>query len=201
MKKFLAAPLALVALALVLGAFTTPTVQAQEELVNMWVVPRGQIMVLRLYDEPNPLGTTMATIPAGMEIKVHVDQMYNKYWYKTEEGYYAHRYYLTDVDPAYDPEAERAQMSQEDLAREQELLEKYNDIRIVNAIMAQAVPQVSWTMEMVIDSWGNPDDRQTIEKPMGSEYTWIYYEPPGGINRTVIKFDHRRVVINVATDR
>ena len=78
---------------------------------------------------------------------------------------------------------------------------KLRRFRIVGEIMAQSVPRVGWTMEMCIDSWGNPDDRQTVEKPMGSEDTWIYYEPPGGINRTVIKFDHRRAVIHVATDR
>jgi hypothetical protein len=136
-----------------------------------------------------------------MSIKIYTDQMYNKYWFKTDEGYYAHRYYLTNVDPAFDAEAAHAGMSEEELERERQLLEKYNDVGIVSDIMNHSVPKVGWSMEMVIDSWGNPDDRQTVQQTMGDEHTWIYYEPPGGINRTVIKFDHRRRVVNVATDR
>jgi hypothetical protein len=187
------------------GLFSIPVqVQAQDQedsgVQMMWVVPRGEVLILRLYDEPDPLGKTMKTVPAGQPIEIETGEMHNKYWYRTTEGYYAHFYYLTDIDPALDPEAGRAAMTSEQLAREDELLEKYNDLRLVADIMAQKV-NIGMAMEMVMDSWGRPDEQQTIPGTMGDSYTWIYFTPPGGIKRTVIKFNERKRVISIVTDK
>jgi len=186
------------------SARAATVLQAQEQepaLQTMWVVARGRVLVLRLYDTPEVLGKTMATIPAGQTIEVHTDQMYNKYWFKTKEGYYAHSYYLTDVDPAFDPAAERAAMSEEQLQRENELLDKFGDLRWVSLILSHEI-QIGMTMEMVTESWGRPDDFNVIQTSMGrDEYTWTYYTPPGDRKRTVVKFDYRKVVIDIATDK
>lgn len=179
-----------------------PVFQEQEpELTTMWVVPRGSVLILRLYDKPDPLGTTMVTVPAGQPIEVYTDQFYNNYWLKTKDGYYAHSYYLTNIDPSYDPAAARAAMSQEDLARENELLDKGWPIAVVSLILSHEI-KIGFTMEQVIESWGNPDDQLTKSTSMGrDEYTWTYYTPPGGRKRTVISFDYRKVVVQIVTDK
>ncbi len=192
-------------LVMLVGLFSFPIqVQAQEEeestVKTMWVVPRGTVLSLRLYDKPDPLGSTMKTVPAGLPIEVESAEMYAKYWYKTTEGYYAHSYYLTDVDPAFDPEAERATMSEEDVRREDELLRKYNNLQLVQDILNKRIA-IGYTMEMMIDSWGRPDEQRTVPGTMGDKYTWEYYTPPGGIKRTVINFNEVKKVINIATDR
>lgn len=208
MKNRISASLfSLVAMALVVGTFLLPEPamaqeqeQEQADVQTMWVVARGEVLVLRLYDEPDPLGKTQKTVPAGSELKVHTDQVYNKYWYKTTEGFYAHSYYLTNVDPSYDPEAQRAQMSDEERQREGELMDKYNNLSIVSDILSQRI-QIGFTMEQTMESWGNPDDQRISPTTMGDNYVWTYYNPPGGIKRTVIKFDHRKKIISMQTDK
>ncbi|MFC1628872.1 hypothetical protein ACFL3H_07145 [Gemmatimonadota bacterium] len=192
-------------LVMLVGIFSFPVqVKAQQQdestVKTMWVVPRGAVLSLRLYDKPDPLGTTMKTVPAGLPIEVETAEMYAKYWYKTTEGYYAHFYYLTDVDPAFDAAAERATMSEADLQREDELLQKYPNLARVAEIMGQRV-SIGMEMEMVIDSWGRPDDQRTVPSTMGDTFTWTYDTPPGGLNRTVIKFNEVKKVISIATDR
>jgi len=54
---------------------------------------------------------------------------------------------------------------------------------------------------MVMDSWGMPDDQRTVPGTMGDSYTWTYDMPPGGIKRTVVNFNERKRVINIATDK
>jgi len=192
-------------LVMLAGLFSFPTqVRAQEQddagVQTMWVVPRGTVLILRLYDEPNPLGKTQKTIPAGQPIEVESNEMHNKYWYKTSEGYYAHFYYLTDVDPALDPEADRAAMSDEMRAREDELLKKYNNIQLVQNILAQKT-EIGMSMDMIMDSWGSPDEYITIPGTMGDSYSWIYFTPPTGFKRTVIKFNERKMVISIQVDK
>ena len=192
-------------LVMLVGLFSFPIqVQAQEQeestVKTMWVVPRGTVLILRLYDKPDPLGSTMKTVMAGETIEVETAEMHAKYWYKTTEGFYAHSYYLTDVDPAYDAEAERAEMSDEDVRWEDELLKKYNDIGLVLEIMNQKI-RIGMSDEMVMDSWGRPDDHRIVPGTMGDSYTWTYYMPPGGIKRTVVNFNERKRVINIATDK
>lgn len=192
-------------LVMLAGLFSFPIqVQAQEQeestVKTMWVVPRGTVLVLRLYDKPDPLGKTMKKVMAGDTIEVESAEMHAKYWYKTTEGFYAHSYYLTDVDPAYDAEAERAAMSDEDVRWEDELLKKYNDIRLVLEIMNQKI-RIGMSMEMVMDSWGRPDDQRIVPGTMGDTYTWTYDIPPGDIKRTVVNFNEIKKVVNIATDR
>ncbi len=191
-------------LVMLVGLFSFPIqVQAQEEestVKTMWVVPRGTVLILRLYDKPDPLGSTMKTVMAGEPIEVETAEMHAKYWYKTTEGFYAHSYYLTDVDPAYDAEAERAEMSDEDVRWEDELLKKYNDIGLVLEIMNQKI-RIGMSMEMVMDSWGRPDDQRIVPGTMGDSFTWTYDIPPGDIKRTVVNFNERKRVINIATDK
>lgn len=179
-----------------------PVFQEQEPaLKTMWVVARGSVIVLRLYDKPDPLGKTMVTIPAGQPIEVFTDEIHNKHWFKTKDGHYAHSYYLTDVDPAYDPEAERAAMSSEEMARENELLDKGYSISDIALILSNEI-KIGFTMEMVMDAWGNPDDTLIKSTAMGrDEFTWTYYSPPGGRKRTVLSFDYRKVVYQIATDK
>ena len=191
-------------LIMLVGLFSFPVqVQAQEEestVKTMWVVARGTVLSLRLYDKPDPLGTTVKTIPAGMPIEVETAEMHAKYWYKTTEGHYAHSYYLSDVDPAFDAEAQRASMSDEDREREDELLRKYNDLRLVQDILNKRIA-IGYTMEQMIDAWGRPDEQRTTPGTMGDTYTWEYYTPPGGGKRTVIKFNEVKRVVEIAADK
>ncbi len=192
-------------LVMLAGLFSFPTqVRAQEQddagVQTMWVVPRGEVLILRLYDEPNPLGKTQKIVPAGQPVEVETAEMHNKYWYKTTEGFYAHFYYLTDVDPAHDPEAERDAMSDEMRVREDELLKKYNNIQLVQTILSQKT-EIGMTMAMVMDSWNAPDDTITIPGTMGGTWSWIYYTPPTGFKRTVIKFNEAKKVISIQVDK
>ena len=71
-------------LVMLAGLFSFPAqVRAQEQddagVQTMWVVPRGTVLILRLYDEPNPLGTTKKIVPAGQTVEVETAEMHNKY--------------------------------------------------------------------------------------------------------------------------
>ena len=188
---------AVVMLALSLLALPSDAVAQQEEQATktMYIVGRGPVQVIRLYDEPDPLGTTVKTMVPGQPVEVYTDQMYNKYWYKTSEDLYAHSLYLSEVDPTAQMEGGgEEELTEAQRRREDELLEKYKDIQVVNDILVGNV-KPGMTMEMVEDAWGQPDDRRMLESgPTGDIWLWVYDNEE---RRVDVKFDHRERVAEI----
>ena len=188
---------AVVMLALSLLALPSDAVAQQEEQATktMYIVGRGPVQVIRLYDEPDPLGTTVKTMVPGQPVEVFTDQMFNKYWYKTSEGLYAHSLYLSEVDPTVEMGGSgEDEMTEAQRRREDELLEKYKDIQVVNDILVGNV-KPGMTMEMVEDAWGQPDDRRMLESgPAGDIWLWVYDNEE---RRVDVKFDHRERVAEI----
>jgi hypothetical protein len=171
---------------------------------TMYVIGRGNVQVIRLYDAPDPLGKTMKTLPTGMPVEVLTDQLYNKYWYKTTEGFYAHVLYLSETDPAAMVADQAGDPTTEvDVERENELLVKYGDLTIVSKIMAGQV-EVGFTMDQVQDAWGNPDSRTELQSTaLGSIWQWIYSgrTDRNPRNTTTLKFDERKKLVDVKTEK
>ena len=204
------APMALATVLMVSGSLyaagtseAAPAVQ-DTPAKTMYVVGRGTVQVIRLYDAPDPLGNTMKTLPTGTPIEVLTDQLYNKYWYKTTEGFYAHVLYLSETDPAAvvadqaaDPEADV------NIERENALLVKYGDLTMVSKIMIGQV-EVGFTMDQVRDAWGTPDSTTELQSTaLGSIWQWVY---SGRTDRnprktTTLKFDERKKLIDVKTEK
>ncbi len=68
--------LALAAVVMTAGTLIMPS-DAQADPVlqdpptkTMWIVGRGAVLVVPLYDEPNPLGKAMKKLPAGTTVEV-----------------------------------------------------------------------------------------------------------------------------------
>jgi len=180
---------------MVAGLLSFPmNARAQQSTKTMYVVGRGTVQVVRLYDKPDPLGTTMKSLPSGSPIEVYTDQLYNKYWYKTSEGYYAHTLYLSDTDPNAEPGAAEGPKTSEEQKREADLLEKYKDLDVVNNILVGNV-KPGMTMSMVADSWGQPDDKRLLQgNAAGDEWLWIY---DNAKHRADVQFDYRQRVAEV----
>ena len=198
-------------LVMVAGSLDVPRSAMAESVVQdpetkqMFVVGRGPVQVLRLYDKPDPLGKTQKVILVGMPVEVHTDQMYNDHWYKTVEGFYAHSYYLVHTDPNLmtvseetedtgDPDRQR---------REDMLLEKYKDIIMVGKIMRGEV-EIGFTQEQVRDTWGDPDSWQVLETTaLGDRVLWEF--EPNEKNRlrgsARLTFDYRKKLVNYVIDR
>lgn len=175
------------------------------ETKQMFVMGRGPVQILRLYDKPDPLGKSQKIVLVGMPIDVYTDQMYNKHWYKTVEGFYAHSYYLSNTDPNLmtvsddtgvtgDPDIQR---------REDLLLEKYLDIVMVGKIMRREV-EIGFTQEQVRDAWGDPDSWQVLETTaLGDRVLWEF-EPNDNNNlkgSARLTFDYRKKLVNLVIDR
>jgi len=192
------APVALVlTVAFVLAA--APPTGAQTETKTMYAVGRGTVQVVRLYDKPDPLGKTMEKVLPGTEIKVLTDQLYNKFWYKTESGLYAHIRYLSETDPmAEEGGAESAVAAEEaDTARENELLAKYSDMTIVRKILNHQI-DIGFTMDQVIDAWGQPYDRKILESTsLGERWQWRYEAD----KRAFLIFDERKKIVEIRFDK
>ena len=137
-----------------------------------------------------------------MPVEVYADQMYNKHWYKTVEGFYAHSYYLSHTDPHLmvvsqdtgvtdDPDQQR---------REDLLLEKYKDIVMVGKIM-RGECEIGFTQEQVRDSWGDPDTWRVLETTaLGDRVLWEFdsTETRGSARLT---FDYRKKVVNLVIEK
>jgi hypothetical protein len=196
------------ALVLVVGVLVVPkTAQAEPAIQDppsktMFVIGHGPVQVLRLYDKPDPMGKTQKTVPVGMPIEIYTDQMYNNYWYKTTEGFYAHRYYLSETDPnlaVAAPEEEDVD-SVERRRREDELLEKYKDLIMVTKILQGRI-EIGFTMDQVRDSWGDPDSWRVLETTaMGDRVLWEYDSTPRR-GATRLTFDYRKKLITRVTDK
>ncbi len=201
-----AAALMAVATVLMIAGTLCPTasVQAQDPPTKtMFAIGRGQVQVIRLYDKPEPLGTTMKEVLTGMPIEVLTDQLYNKYWYKTTEGFYAHVLYLTEEDPNAEDVGMEGGQTQEEIEHENALLQKYGDLRLVNLILTHQI-QMGFTMDQVRDSWGNPDSTQELESTaLGSTWQWIYSGrgDRNPKNTTTLKFDYRRKVVDIRVEK
>jgi len=169
--------------------------QEEQATKTMYIVGRGSVQVIRLYDEPDPLGTTVKTMVPGQPVEVYTDQMYNKYWFKTTEDLYAHSLYLSDVDPTAVTEGEQSEeMTEAQRRREDELLQKYQDLQVVNDILLGNV-KPGMTMEMVEDAWGPPDNRTILETgATGDIWLWTYDNEE---RRVDVKFDHRKRVAEI----
>ncbi len=169
--------------------------QEEQATKTMYIVGRGSVQVVRLYDEPDPLGTTVKTMVPGQPVDVFTDQLYNKYWYKTSDGLYAHSLYLSDVDPTAMVEGGSGEeLTDAQKRREDELLEKYQDIQVVNDILLGNV-RPGMTMEMVRDAWGAPDDRRQLESgATGDIWLWVYDNKE---RRVDVRFDHRQRVAEI----
>jgi|GEM_PF-1712641 len=199
---FIAAALTVFSCALVLPESAQAETAIQDPPTKMmYVIGHGAIQVLRLYDTPDPLGKTQKTIPVGMQVEVYMDQLYNKYWYKTTEGFYAHQYYISETDPnlAAIPEAAE-ELSPEQQRREDELLDKYKDLVIVGKILRGEI-EIGFTMDQVRDSWGEPDNWRILETTaLGDNVLWEYDAQPGR-GATRLTFDYRKKLVNMVTDR
>jgi len=171
---------------------------------TMWVIGRGNVQVIPLHDAPEALGKAMKRLPTGSPVEVFTDQLYNKYWYKTSEGFYAHVNYLTDVDPATIEGAVGGGVATDvDYEREAELLEKYGDLGLVSNLMAGIV-NIGYTMDMVRDAWGNPDTTTILETTaLGDNVQWIYSgrEDRNPKTTTTLKFDYRKKVIDIKAEK
>ncbi|MFO7768144.1 MAG: hypothetical protein R6W82_04185 [bacterium] len=170
--------------------------QEEQATKTMYIVGRNDVQVIRLYDEPDPLGTTVETMVPGQTVEVFTDRMYNKYWYKTSEGHYAHSLYLSEVDPTVSAGSGEAgeELTEAQREREDELLEKYKDIQVVNDILVGNV-KPGMTMEMVEDAWGQPDDRRILESgPTGDIWLWVYDNEERKVD---VVFDHRKRVAEI----
>ena len=203
LASFCAAALVMVAGSLVMSRSALAESADQDpETKQMFVLGRGSVQVLRLYDKPDPLGKSQKIVLVGMPIEVYADQMYNKHWYKTVEGFYAHSYYLSHTDPSLmvvsqdtgvtdDPDRQR---------REDILLEKYKDIIMVGKIMRGEV-EIGFTQEQVRDSWGDPDTWRILETTaLGDRVLWEFdsTETRGPARLT---FDYRKKVVNLVIEK
>ncbi len=206
LASFCAAALVVVAGSLVMprGAMAESADQ-DPETKQMFVVGRGPVQILRLYDNPDPLGKTQKIVLVGMPVEVYTDQMYNKHWYKTVEGFYAHSYYLVHTDPNLMVVSQDTGVADntDRQQREDELLEKYKDIVMVGKIMRGEI-EIGFTQEQVRDTWGDPDSWQVLETTaLGDRVLWEY-EPNdrnrlGGSAR--LTFDYRKKLVNYVIDR
>jgi len=171
---------------------------AQEPATKtMYAVGRGNIQVIRLYDKPDPLGTTMEKLLPGSEVVVQTDQLFNNYWYKTSSGLYAHIRYLSETDPLAEMAAESEQQVDFDAERENALLAKYSDLGIVQKILAHQV-EVGFTMDQVRDSWGQPDSTTLLESTsMGDRWQWRYE----GDKKAYLFFDERKKIVEIRADK
>ena len=169
-----------------------------------WVIGRGNVQVVPLHDTPEPLGKAMKRLPTGTPVEVFTDQLYNKYWYKTSEGFYAHVTYLSDVDPAtIEGAVGGGGATDVDYEREAELLEKYGDLGMVSNLMAGIV-NIGYTMDMVRDAWGNPDTTTILETTaLGDNVQWIYSgrEDRNPKTTTTLKFDYRKKVVDIKAEK
>lgn len=196
------------ALVLVVGVLAVPkTTKAGPVFQDpptrtMYVVGHGPVQVLRLYDQPDPLGKTQKVVPVGMPVEVYTDQLYNKYWYKTTEEFYAHQYYLTEIDPSLAAAEEAVEeISPEDRQREDELLAKYMDIEIVSMILRKEI-RVGFTQDQVRDSWGEPDSWHLSKTTaMGDEVMWEYDALPGKRGAARLSFDYRKKLVNYVVEK
>ena len=169
---------------------------------QMFVVGRGNVQILRLYDKPDPLGKQQKVVLVGMPIEVQTDQMYNKHWYKTVEGFYAHSYYLSNTDPNLMVAVQDAVASDDPdrMRREDILLEKYKDIVIVGKIM-RGECEIGFTQEQVRDSWGDPDSWRILETTaLGDRVLWEFdsTEARGPARLT---FDYRKKLVNLVIEK
>ncbi len=208
MKHRKAAALMAVATVLMVAGTLCPTaiVEAQDPPTKtMFALGRGQTQVIRLYDKPDPRGTTMKQIPTGLPIEVLTDQLYNKFWYKTTEGFYVHALYLTEADPSANVAEAGAEAGQQevDSERENELLQKYGDLGLVSKILAGVV-EMGYTMDQVRDAWGGPDSTLALQDTaMGTIWQWVYSgrgdrQP---IKTTTLKFDERKKIVDIKTEK
>jgi hypothetical protein len=191
-----AAPVALaLTVAFVLAAASSTG--AQTETKTMYAMGRGTIQVIRLYDRPDPLGKTMARVLAGTEIKVFTDQLYNKYWYKTDNGYYAHIRYLSETNPMAEAATGGEETTQVDTERESALLTKYGDLTLVRKILSHQI-DIGFTMDQVLDSWGQPYSREVLQSTaLGDRVQWRYE----GDRKTYLIFDERKKVVEIRADK
>jgi hypothetical protein len=186
-----------VALVLTVAFMLAAAPQAGAQTKTMYAAGRGTVQVVRLYDKPDPLGKTMERVLPGTEIKVLTDQLYNKYWYKTETGLYAHIRYLSETNPmAEDVESESAP-AEADPERESELLAKYTDMTIVKKILSHQI-DIGFTMDQVIDSWGEPYDRKILESTsLGDRWQWRYEAD----KKAYLIFDERKKLVEIRADK
>ena len=189
------APVAL-ALAVAFLLSAAPPVGAQTETKTMYAMGRGIVQVIRLYDEPSPLGKTVERVLPGTEIKVLTDQLYNKYWYKTEAGHYAHIRYLSETDPM--AEVAPSEGTEEiDPERENALLAKYGDLAIVQKILSHQI-EIGFTMDQVIDSWGQPYNREILQSTaLGDRVQWRYEAD----KKAYLIFDERKKLVEIRADK
>lgn len=171
---------------------------AQEPATKtMYAVGRGNIQVVRLYDKPDPLGTTMEKLLPGTEVVVLTDQLYNDYWYKTSGGLYAHIRYLSESNPMAEMGAEQGAQIDYDAERENALLAKYSDLGIVQKILAGQI-DIGFTMDQVRDSWGEPDSTNLLESTsLGDRWQWRYE----GDKKAYLFFDERKKVVEIRADK
>lgn len=195
------------ALTLVACALVIPrTAQAEPAIQDlptktMFVIGHGTVQVLRLYDTPDPLGKTQKSVLAGMPIEIYTDQLYNNYWYKTTEGFYAHQYYLSETDPNLAAEAvETPELTPELQRREDEMLEKYKDLVLVGKIIRGDI-EVGFTMDQVRDSWGEPDNWRILESTaLGDRVLWEY-DPLPNRGAARLTFDYRKKLVNYVVEK
>ncbi len=190
------APVALV-LTVAFMLASAPDASAQAEAKTMYAVGRGTVLVVRLYDKPDPLGKTMEKVLPGTQIKVLTDQLYNKYWYKTDTGLYAHIHYLSETDPMAEVAATQDVAAEADTEREGALLAKYSDIAIVQKILNHQI-DIGFTMDQVRDAWGQPYDTKILESTsLGERWQWRYEAD----KKAFLIFDERKKLVDIRADK
>lgn len=120
---------------------------------------------------PKPDAEILCTIPPGEMVNVFDREMgYLQISYKNYYGYANDMYFEESQD--LQQIVELAKIKKEE-NRKQKLIEKYNDLGIVNQILDGYIT-IGMTMDMVQESIGSPLKRTKYKSDYSNQETWIY---------------------------